>query len=95
MTHREDAGTDVDERFRVTDSPEWDLLSAHFVEEAMVVDPPKLPADASADEAAQRMRATGAHGVLVVEGDKLCGIVTTMDITRAFAQHPLDPTDDE
>jgi predicted transcriptional regulator len=35
------------------------------------------------------MRTTGAHGVLVVEHGKLCGIVTTMDITRAFSQqHP-------
>src|SRR5215510_3620421 len=32
----EDAGSDLDERFRVTDSPEWDFLSEHLVEEAMV-----------------------------------------------------------
>src|SRR3954469_8065124 len=31
--------------------------------------------------------------LLVVEGGKLCGIVTTMDITRAFAQQT--PTDVE
>jgi CBS domain-containing protein len=82
----EDAGSDLDERFRVSDSPEWDFLSEHLVEEAMVLDPPQFPPDAMADEAAERMRETGAHGVLVVEGGKLCGIVTTMDITRAFAQ---------
>ncbi len=82
----EDAGSDLDERFRVSDSPEWDFLSEHLVEEAMVFDPPQFSPEASADEAAQRMRVTGAHGVLVVEAGKLCGIVTTMDITRAFAQ---------
>jgi CBS domain-containing protein len=82
----EDAGSDLDERFRVSDSPEWDFLSEHLVEEAMVPDPPQFPPDAMADEAAERMRETGAHGVLVVDAGKLCGIVTTMDITRAFAE---------
>ncbi len=82
----EDAGSDVDERFRVTDSPEWDFLSEHRVDEAMLSDPAELAPEASVDEAAERMRTTGAHGVLVVEHGRLCGIVTTMDITRAFAQ---------
>jgi len=82
----EDAGSDLDERFRVTDSPEWDVLSEHRVEEAMLTDPIEFPPEASVEEAAQRMRTTGAHGVLVVEHGRLCGIVTTMDITRAFAQ---------
>jgi CBS domain-containing protein len=67
------------------------MLSEHLVEEAMVQDPPKLPLDAAADEAANRMRETGAHAVLVVADGKLCGIVTTMDITRAFSQqHPTE-----
>jgi CBS domain-containing protein len=82
----EDAGTELDERFRVTDSPEWDFLAEHRVEEAMMSDPIEFPPDASVDEAAERMRMTGAHGVLVVEHGKLRGIVTTMDITRAFAE---------
>ena len=59
----EDAGSDIDERFRVTDSPEWDFLSEHLVEEAMVSDPPQFSPEASVDEAARRMRVTGAHGV--------------------------------
>jgi len=80
----EDAGGDIDERFRVTDSPEWDVLSDHIVEEAMVSDPPQFSPNATVDEAVQRMRATGAHAVLVVETGRLCGIVTTMDITKAF-----------
>lgn len=89
----EDAGTELDERFRVTDSPEWDFLSEHRVEEAMLSDPIEFPPEATADEAAERMRMTGAHAVLVVEHGKLCGIVTTMDVTRAFAQQR--PTEDE
>jgi len=87
----EDAGTELDERFRVTDSPEWDFLSDHRVEEAMLPDPAEFSPEASVDEAAERMRATGAHGVLVVDHGKLCGIVTTMDVTRAYAQqHPTE-----
>jgi CBS domain-containing protein len=86
----EDAGTELDERFRVTDSPEWDFLSEHRVEEAMISDPISFPADATVDEAAERMRTTGAHAVLVVEHGRLCGIVTTMDVTRAFAQRPTE-----
>ena len=82
----EDAGSDLDERFRVTDSPEWDFLSEHRVEEAMLSEPVKFPPEASVDDAAERMRTTGAHAVLVVEHGRLCGIVTTMDITRAFTQ---------
>ena len=38
------------------------------------------------------MRATHSHGVLVVDDGRLCGIVTTMDITRAFAER-LAPED--
>ena len=86
----EDAGSDLDERFRVSDSPEWDFLSEHQVEEAMLTDPVEFPPEASADDAAERMRSTGAHAVLVVEQGKLRGIVTTMDITRSFAQRPTE-----
>lgn len=87
----EDAGSDIDERFRVTDSPEWDFLSEHRVEEAMLSDPLEFRPEATVEEAAARMRTTGAHGVLVVDHGKLCGIVTTMDITRAFSQqHPTE-----
>jgi CBS domain-containing protein len=85
----EDAGTELDERFRVTDSPEWDFLSDHRVEDAMLSEPVEFSPEANLDEAAERMRTTGAHAVLVVEHGKLCGIVTTMDITRAFAQQRL------
>jgi predicted transcriptional regulator len=83
----EDAGADVVERFRAADTPEWDVLSEHTVEEAMSRELLALAPSASADQAAEYMRATGVHRVLVVEGTRLLGIVTTMDITRAFAEH--------
>ena len=85
----DDTSLDVVERMRVSDSPEWDVLSEHTVEEAMISDPPQLPVDMTVRSAAEFMRRTGAHRVLVVDGGRLRGIVTTMDITRAVATRDL------
>jgi len=81
----DDTSLDVTERLRVSETPEWDILSEHTVEEAMIADPPQLSPSTTVHDAAEFMRRTGAHRVLVVDGDQLMGIVTTMDITRAFA----------
>lgn len=85
----DDTSLDVAERFRASETPEWDVLSEHTVEEAMIADPPQLPIDMTVQSAAEFMRRTGAHRVLVVDGGRLCGIVTTMDITRAVATGTL------
>jgi CBS domain-containing protein len=85
----DDAGADVAERFAQVGSPEWDLLSEHTVSEAMSRDILAMPPEAAVQEAAEFMRATGVHRVLVVEHDRLVGIVTTMDITRAVAEYRL------
>jgi CBS domain-containing protein len=81
----DDAGGDVSERFRASETPEWDVLAEHSVDEAMIFDPPQLATSVTAEACAEHMRATRSHGVLVVDDGKLRGIVTTMDITRAFA----------
>jgi CBS domain-containing protein len=85
----DDTSLDVVERFRVSETPEWDVLSEHTVEEAMIADPPQLAIDTTVQSAAEFMQRTRAHRVLVVDGGRLCGIVTTMDITRAFATRDL------
>jgi CBS domain-containing protein len=82
----DDAGGDVAERFRQSETPEWDFLSEHTVDEAMMADPPQLPSSAAVVDAAELMRRTGCHGVLVVDRGALSGIVTTMDITRTFGR---------
>jgi CBS domain-containing protein len=82
----DDAGPDLVERFRTSDSPEWDVLSEHTVEEAMSHNPPRVAPSASARSAAALMRTTGSHGVLVMDDGYLCGIVTTMDIARAVSR---------
>jgi len=82
----DDAGSDVVERFRTSETPEWDILAEHTVEEAMTRTPPELPPTASVRAAAELMRTTGTHGVVVVENGKLRGIVTTMDIARLVSR---------
>jgi hypothetical protein len=92
----DDAGADVAERFAQVGSPEWDMLSEHTVAEAMSRDILAMPPAAPVQEAAEFMRQTGVHRVLVVERSRLIGIVTTMDITRAVAEYRLsEPTQPE
>jgi CBS domain-containing protein len=84
----DDAGAEVTERFANVASPEWNALEEHDVSEVMTRAPlSTLPADASADSAADLMRRNGIHRVLVTDGEKLLGIVSALDIVRAAADH--------
>ena len=87
----DDAGADVSERLDWVEGPEWDMLDEHTVAEAMSTAVVLLPPTTSARGAAEEMLRTGAHRVLVGDGDRLLGIVTTMDITRAVARESLRP----
>lgn len=59
---------------------------AQQIREVMTPDPICLPTDASVREAAASMRGQGVGDVLVVEGDRLRGIVTDRDlVVRALA----------
>ena len=46
----------------------------------MTPDPVSLPNDASLVDAAQKMREAGIGGVVVLDGQTVCGIVTDRDI---------------
>ena len=85
----DDAGAEVSERLDWVEGPEWDMLDEHVVAEAMSTAVVLLPPTASARDAATEMQRSGAHRVLVGNGGRLLGIVTTMDITRAVAQETL------
>ena len=85
----EDAGADVVERFRNTDSPEWDLLAEHTVDEAMSRGVLAVRPSSPLRSAAESMRLTGAHRILVIDDERLVGIITPMDITRAVAEQRL------
>lgn len=81
-----DVGADVAERFAAVRGPEWDLLGEHTVAEAMSRRLATIGAEDPVEEAARRMVAANIHRLLVLDGDRLCGIITTTDITRAVAE---------
>lgn len=85
----DDAGADVAERLRINDSPEWDLLAEHTVDEAMSRSVLAVRPGSPLQTAAEFMKLTGAHRVLVLDQDRLVGIITPMDIARAVAEHRL------
>ena len=59
------------------------------VDEVMTRKVQSLPPDCSIDEAAALMGAKQIHRVLVMQGDILCGIVTTSDVAKAVAEHRI------
>ncbi len=87
----DDAGVDASERAATVSTPEWNFLEEHDVSEVMTRAPlTTLPPDAEVSAAAELMKKCHVHRVLVCEGEALVGIVTSMDITRAAADHKLD-----
>jgi CBS domain-containing protein len=85
-----DAGADVAERFHDTGAAAWDLLAEHTVGEAMSRSVVAFAPNVDARAAADAMQRTHAHRVLVIDGDRLVGIVSALDIARAVAQRKLD-----
>lgn len=62
----------------------------HTVEEAMTRAPLRtLGPDATAREAAEMMREAGVHRIPVMEGEKLLGVVSTVDLAKALAEGKL------
>jgi CBS domain-containing protein len=86
----DDAGAEVSERMRNTEGPEWSALDDSTVAEAMTRHVLSLPPATAVDEAADFMRTSGIHRVLVMDGDQLLGLVSKSDITDAVADHKLN-----
>jgi CBS domain-containing protein len=87
-----DAGAAVTERFHDVNTAAWDLLAEHTVSEAMSRTLVVLAPSADARVAADAMQRAHAHRVLVMDGPRLVGIVSALDIARAVAQHRLEST---
>jgi len=86
----EDVGLDAAVRFNTTAGPEWNVLDAHTVQEAMTRAPIcSLPGETMLPVAAQFMRAHAIHRVLITDGKRLLGIVTSTDLVNAIADHKL------
>ena len=64
-------------------------LNEVTVSELMTRDLKSLAPDCSVEQAADFMRRGQIHRVLVMDGDRLLGIVTTTDVARAVADHRL------
>lgn len=86
----DDAGTDVSERMRSVEGPEWNVLEEHEVSEVMTRELWTLPSSAGAREAADMMQERGIHRVLIVDNDALVGIVSALDIARAAAERMFE-----
>lgn len=80
-----DVGAEVLERFEETRSPEWDLLAEHVVAEIMTQRVHAISPDGTAREAARMMREARVHRILVIEGDRLEGVLSASDIVTAVA----------
>lgn len=65
----------------------WNALEEHTVDEAMTNAPlHTLTPDATARQAAELMQAKGIHRVLVMEAERLVGVVSSLDLARALAR---------
>jgi len=84
-----DAGADVVERFAEVSGPEWDQLAEHTVEEAMSRAVCSVRASVDVYTAADAMVRAGVHRLLVMDAGRLAGILSSMDIVRAVAEHRL------
>jgi CBS domain-containing protein len=69
---------------------ESSVLGAHTVDEAMSRALHRVRPDALVSEAADYMRRVGIHRVLVMEGEKLVGIITGLDLANAVADHRVE-----
>jgi CBS domain-containing protein len=86
----EDAGADTTSRFSAPEGPEWNMLEEHTVSEAMTRAPVcSLPPAATVTEAAEYMQRASIHRVLVIENERIVGIVTSSDVARAAAEDKL------
>jgi CBS domain-containing protein len=84
-----DVGADVLERFTEVGGPEWDQLEEHTVGEAMSPSLCRVAPTATVYAAAEQMVRAGVHRLVVMDGAKLVGMLSSMDIVRAVASRRL------
>ena len=85
--------SDVQERISHFDAPWWSVLGGHDVSEVMSRSIRALSPATPVEEAAEYMREDGIHRVLIMDGDRLVGIVSTSDIANAVADHTITTSD--
>ena len=84
-----DSGAESSQRIETPSSPEWNALEEQTVADAMTRWVFAMPPEASVTTAAEMMGREKIHRVLVMDGDRLLGIVSASDITKAVAENKL------
>lgn len=85
-----EVGAETGERFADGGAgAERDTFSEHTVGEVMTRKVCSLPPDLPLSAAADYMRTARMHRVIVLEHGRLAGIVTSLDVARAAAEHKL------
>ena len=85
--------SDVSERVEHFDKPWWSVLGGHDVTEAMSRTIRSMSPDTPVEEAAEYMRDAAIHRVLVMDGERLLGLVSASDIANAVADHTVTTSD--
>lgn len=78
------------EPFGESEDYEMTAIDAHTVDEVMSRVIHALPPTADVAQAADYMRRARIHRVLVMEGEKLVGILSALDVAKAVADHRLE-----
>jgi CBS domain-containing protein len=82
----DDSGAEVSEHVEAPEGPEWNPLDEHVVSEAMTLGALTIRADTGVSAAVALMRDKNVHRVFVTDdNDRLCGVVSALDIVRAAA----------
>lgn len=85
-----DTGDELNElRFNDLVGRERSALEEHTVDEVMTRKICSLPSSSDVPRAADYMRREAIHRLLVIDDNKLTGIVSAMDIAKAVADHRL------
>lgn len=83
------AGEGGDVADRIAAPSEISVLDLHAVDEVMTRDAIALSPNDSVLAAAEIMRRRAIHRILVIDDGKLVGILSTLDLARAVAEHKL------
>jgi CBS domain-containing protein len=81
-----DDDADVVRCVEATGSPEWDPLAEHTVADAMSRWVVSVAPETSVVTAARLMTSSRIHRVVVLDGERLCGVLSTLDLVRALGE---------
>ncbi len=86
----DDGDEDLTQLLDIVREGKRDELDERTVEDVMTQSLFSMPSTSDVPAVADYMRRTGVHRILIVDDGQLVGIVSTMDVVRAVAEHKLD-----